>query len=211
MRRIKQENLNTPQAFDEMWQKDSEEGRKFFFDMYRFEGLAEDIPDDGRVIEFGAGCSDFLSFLLNHRTRRRNDDLGQPEMRLGLEAHAIDYSRWAMEYMHRLDPRIQHKVGDFLASGYPSGWFDAVLAGETIEHMEDPQLLVNEMARVTKPGGIYRVTTLLPHLQETSEYHLWEFEPEDLRVIFERAWLGAVVSIKTVGNYFVVTGRVLPE
>jgi len=198
MRRIRQENPNTPQLFDEMWRKDSEVGRKYFFDMYRFQAMADGIPYDGRVVEFGAGCSDFLSYLLNHRMTGPN---------LWLEAYAIDYSKWAMEYMHRLDPRIQHKTGDFFHNGYQSQFFDAVLAGETIEHMEEPELLVAEMARVTKNGGLFRITTPLPHLQSTSEHHVWEFEPSDLLTMFKNHATGnKSARVDVVGNYLVATG-----
>lgn len=37
--------------------------------------------------------------------------------------------------------------------------FDAAVALETIEHIENPRALIRELARVTKPGGIVAVTT----------------------------------------------------
>jgi 2-polyprenyl-3-methyl-5-hydroxy-6-metoxy-1,4-benzoquinol methylase len=41
----------------------------------------------------------------------------------------------------------------------PTRSADAVLAVETIEHLENPRALLREMARITKPGGWVVVTT----------------------------------------------------
>ncbi len=50
---------------------------------------------------------------------------------------------------------------DLNAREYPlaTGSMDAVLAVETIEHLENPRALLREMARVARPGGWLVVTT----------------------------------------------------
>lgn len=42
---------------------------------------------------------------------------------------------------------------------FPSEEFDAVLCFETVEHFDDPERLIGELARVTKPGGTVLITT----------------------------------------------------
>ena len=42
---------------------------------------------------------------------------------------------------------------------FEDGAFDTVLNFETVEHFPEPALLVDDLARVTKPGGILILTT----------------------------------------------------
>ena len=199
MKRIKVQNPNTPEAFDRLWREDMERGRRQF-DLYRFRAMMDEITRPARlrslrIIELGAGCSEFLSFCLNHLTAAG----------FSVQAVGLDYSRWAMEYMRQVDPRVQWMVGDALNTGLPAGSYDAVLCGELIEHLEDPEALVLEMARLTAPLGLFRITTLRPELQSSDAYHVWEFQPDDLLAMFRRH--AAQAEIETVGNYLVVTGR----
>lgn len=183
---------NSREEFNRIWREDMEQGLRQF-DLYRFRGLMEGIPNPSRIIEIGAGCSEFLTFALNHHAPNG-----------GIEAHALDFSDWAMSYMKQVDPRVRWTWGNALASPYPNGYFDAVMAGEIIEHLEEPHKLVEEMARLTRPGGFFRITTLLPHLQATDHWHVWEFEEGDLKGMFEKC---APTTVKVVGNYFIVTGH----
>jgi trans-aconitate methyltransferase len=165
-----------------------EAGRRQF-DLYRFRAMLEGVQL-GWLIEVGAGCSEFPSFALNHVP--------------GLVCDALDYSRWAMEYMRQIDPRVTWYVGDVF-TWQPPTLYDYVLAGEIIEHMEEPATFVERLASFARPrGGMVRLTTLLPHLQSTDPYHLWEFDPADLDYFFRGA--GLTCGWKEVGNYYVVTG-----
>jgi ubiquinone/menaquinone biosynthesis C-methylase UbiE len=185
MERIKQENLNTPEEFDKLWHGDMAANRRQF-DLYRYRALMEGIR--GKVIELGCGCSEFLSFASNHH----------PE----IKATGLDFSKFAIEYMGQIDPRIRWILGNALATGLESDSFDHVVSGELIEHLEEPSKLVAEMKRICKPGGIVRISTLLPHLQATDRYHIWKFWESDLAQLFS---VVGVTTIKTVGNYFIVS------
>ncbi len=62
--------------------------------------------------------------------------------------------------------------------------FDAVLAFEVLEHIEDDQLVLDEMARVLRPGGIVAVSVPL-HAALWSELdeacaHVRRYEPAEL-------------------------------
>ena len=185
MERIKAENLNSPEEFDKLWLDDMKSNRRQF-DLYRFRALMEGVK--GRVIELGCGCSEFLSFMKNHYP--------------AVEAWGLDYSKFAISYMPMIDPQIKWILGNALDTKLPAAHFDCVLAGELIEHLDQPEKLVAEMARICKPGGFIRISTLLPQLQDSDIYHVWRFSHEDLRNLFSPA---GIVTIKVEGNYFIVT------
>ena len=49
---------------------------------------------------------------------------------------------------------IEVKLGDALNLEYEDACFDAVVANEVISHMRDPDIFIQEMNRVLRPGGI---------------------------------------------------------
>ncbi len=51
--------------------------------------------------------------------------------------------------------RIRYEVGNFMASPFAAGTFDAVTATSVIEHGYDPTRLLAEVSRVLKPGGYF--------------------------------------------------------
>jgi 2-polyprenyl-3-methyl-5-hydroxy-6-metoxy-1,4-benzoquinol methylase len=56
-------------------------------------------------------------------------------------------------------------VGSLLELPFEDGKFDVVMSSEVIEHTDDPQLAVRELARVVRPGG---------HIVVTSPCRLWQ-------------------------------------
>lgn len=77
----------------------------------------------------------------------------------------------------------------------PAETFDAVVAGELLEHLRDPQQLVAEIRRVLRPGGTfvasvpnaYRLKNRLRFLggraPEHDPTHLQMFSPADVRAL----------------------------
>ena len=51
------------------------------------------------------------------------------------------------------DPRVQFVVGDALALMWPANSCDATVSGLVLNFVSDPQAMVIEMVRVTRPGG----------------------------------------------------------
>jgi len=190
MRRLQDGNPNTPEAFDTVWRLEMEAGRKQF-DLYRFRAMMAGILPGAKVIELGCGCSEFLSFLLNHRQ--------------GVTATGLDYSAWAVAYMHQVDPRVAWQRGDALTTGYPDGAFDVVLAGELVEHLDRPQELIAEMARLCRPAGFIRITTPIEAIAARDAYHVWSLGEADLVELFRCSSLPSM-KVENVGDYWVATG-----
>ena len=74
MERIKAENLNSPEEFDKLWRGSMERNERQF-DLYRYRAMMQGAS--GSVIELGCGCSEFLSFLLNHQGRSEERRVGK--------------------------------------------------------------------------------------------------------------------------------------
>jgi SAM-dependent methyltransferase len=101
--------------------------------------------------------------------------------------------------------------GDLLAARFPAAHFDLVYMGDVLEHAHDCRAVVDEAARILKPGGlIYLRGPITTHSLARSlalglygalgrtlvlrevPYHLWEFRPGSLRRLMEDAGLRVV-------------------
>jgi SAM-dependent methyltransferase len=73
----------------------------------------------------------------------------------GNEAVAMDVDQPALEYV-RQHLGVETVWGDFATSlPFDDGRFDAVVAGETLEHMPYPTIFLAEVRRVLAPGGLF--------------------------------------------------------
>lgn len=179
MKRLHQENLNTVAYYDKMWQQPD----VYNFDPTRLQALAKLINKGDNVIELGAGLFGTVQYAY--------------ETHLVPATYiALDYSSKAkeivLERISKISPNgssFAYVVGDASKKTSFSGkQFNVVIAGEVIEHMEDPAALVCEMARLCKPGGWMTISTVNTKCKNAKklEYpeHLWEFEPQDLIDLF---------------------------
>lgn len=75
---------------------------------------------------------------------------------------------------------------------FPDESFDVVVSGQTLEHAEKPWILVKEMARVLKPGGI--VCWIAPwrfhvHRDELCPYDRWRILDDGMKTLIKEAGL----------------------
>ena len=96
-----------------------------------------------RLLDIGSGAGSLL----------------EAARRSGWEAVGVEVSRTAVEHVRGLGFDVHW--GELGGADYPAGYFDVVTASEVIEHVADPQALINEIARVLRPGGLLWATT--PH------------------------------------------------
>ena len=91
-----------------------------------------------RLLEVGCGSGAHLEYYC-----RGNDVI------------AMDVDKPALEVVsERLG--VKTVWGDFATSlPFDSGTFDAVVAGETLEHMPYPTIFLGEIRRVLRPGGLF--------------------------------------------------------
>jgi SAM-dependent methyltransferase len=115
-----------------------------FIDETKIRHLRPLLPPGGNAIEIGAGSGRLL-------------------IRAGLERPyrlvALDYAAYAMRAVRENARRARRDVdlalGDARALPFGDATFDVVLSGGLLEHFRDPRPVLEEMARVLRPGGLF--------------------------------------------------------
>ena len=116
----------------------------------------------GRILEAGCGAGRFIRTI----TQARPD----------LTAYGADISPNAIRRAQTYDDGVTYSVGSLAHLPYPDGYFDIVVLFDVLEHVENPCLALNELARVLRPGGLFH--GLIPCEGQAGTLHwlLWKIQ-----------------------------------
>jgi len=96
----------------------------------------------------------------------------------------IDIDTGAVQYArkHYKAPNLEFSETDVTRTGLETGTFDVICSFETIEHLNDIGLYLNEIKRLLRPNGTYIVST--PKVPKTTHdpqnpHHTVEFSRKD--------------------------------
>jgi SAM-dependent methyltransferase len=79
--------------------------------------------------------------------------------------------------------------------------FDVVICAQVLEHVAEPQQVINEMGRVLKPNGRLYLTAPQSWCQHQKPYDFFRYTSYGLNFLFENARLQSE-SIQPMGGYF---------
>ena len=99
-------------------------------------------------------------------------------------------------------PGVDVVLANSEANPFPDGSFDAVISANTLEHTRRPWVIVREMARVLKPGGVMFLLVPMPnaHRYHAEPIDCWRCYTEGMRGLFEEAGL-EVLELYEAGDH----------
>lgn len=166
MIRLNNKNINTPEFFNSKFK-----GTLGMSDMERFQKLAKNYKGGSYV---DVGCWDSpMPLILAERYPKEH-------------IYALDFADEVVHFLGDRIPQVLYQlIGSCYSLPFSNGSVDYVVAGELIEHLEDPALFIKEALRVLKKDGWLAIST--PHIehQKTNRIggaqHLWSFDRDDLQ------------------------------
>lgn len=120
-------------------------------------------------------------------------------------AIGVDVSKQAIRVARKRcgSDQLAFSVADGANLPFKDGTFDVVTAFQVIEHLANPDRLIQEVKRVLSPDGLAILTTpnsrvrLQPGMKPWNEFHVREFDAKELREL-----LAAYFRVVTVRGLF---------
>lgn len=97
------------------------------------------------ILNLGTGEGDYDRMIASHCRHLTAVDINQRD---------IDYAR----ELNRDVTNLDYGLADALNLKFPDHSFDVVVSVEVIEHVGNPEQMINEIQRVLKPGGLLMIT-----------------------------------------------------
>jgi len=185
MKRLAIKNINTPEEYDRIYQE-----RKKYpdeFDIKRWKMLIDKFKG-GSLIDLGT-----LDSFVPHYALVKYPDA---------QVWGLDFAKKTIQELKKKYPRVKYIYGGLYRTGLKNEYFDYVVAGEVIEHLEYPERFLMEAFRILKPGGFLALSTPLEETKAgevDKERHLWSFSQEDLYTLLKPY---GKVKIKILGSRY---------
>lgn len=128
-----------------------ESGSRSDAHIYRYKFACDYIRPGDRVLDAACGLG-YGSHIIAHQSKAKSV-LGVDGSRFAIEYANATYVNESTKYMEGYLP-------DALSS-YSDASFDIIISFETLEHVENPELVLNEFYRLLSPGG--RLITSVPN------------------------------------------------
>jgi SAM-dependent methyltransferase len=157
------------------------------------QALADDyIPRiaSGRVIDLGCGAGDSVD-----QFRSVNPQV---------DWTGVDIER-SPEVASRRRTDATFATFDGINLPLPDASIDAVYCKQVLEHVRDPQPLLQEVARVLRPGGVFAGST--SQLEPFHSYSTWNYTPYGLKLLLERAGLEAIEFRPGIDSLALIVNR----
>ncbi len=123
---------------------------------------------NGNTLDFGAGSAKYKSIIIPHTKSYTSFDM--------IPGEHIDI------------------VGDALKPPFQDASFDTVVSTQMLEHVEKPWVVVHEMGRILKPGGICIVTApfLVPYHADPHDF--FRYTTQGMESLFKNEGFSIIES-----------------
>jgi len=177
MKKAQSFNINTKEYWEDNYKEVISMGEDYYLENFLLKDqikapvIASHIEDGSSVVDLGCGRGHVLNVISKVR----------PECVLT----GLDFSETILDEAHVRYPTINFIKGDLYHSPFKDNEFDYAISTQCLEHLDDPELAIKEMARIVKTGGKAMLTTPYADSQPNKE-HYWNFEYEDLENMFNK-------------------------
>lgn len=178
MKSLNKININTSRYWDDIYQNEvARERMRANYERYIL--LANYAYEKDVILDIGCGSGDQCSLIQDIR----------PETKV----FGIDISPVGILMAQSRYPKMNFKIASANKTGFKDNYFDLVICGETLEHLEEPEKAIKEAARIVKKGKRYLISCPFNEDKKTRENeHLWSFDGNDLNEIcrkyFKKVW-----------------------
>lgn len=165
-----------------------EKRRQFHLQRYRF---ACSYVNDRTVVDVACGTG-YGSRLLREEGRAKS-------------VTGIDIDQGAIIYAdrkHKVDG-VVFKVASADHTEEQSGLYDAVISFETIEHVPDDRAMLDEFARILKPGGLLVCSTPNGWPVDISQHHLRTYDMDAISEVLGRKFVVEKFYNQNSGSDFI--------
>ncbi|HSR88881.1 MAG TPA: class I SAM-dependent methyltransferase [Candidatus Udaeobacter sp.] len=100
-----------------------------------------ELKSGAKVLELGCGAGQFIREI--------------KKIRPDLDCYGCDISQHAIALAKQADDGVSYDLSTENNSTYADNFFDAVLIFDVLEHVENPSLILSEVNRVLKSGGVF--------------------------------------------------------
>jgi ubiquinone/menaquinone biosynthesis C-methylase UbiE len=176
--RILQTNLNTAGYWDTAYRAEEQAAHARLFGLrlervlYWVRVRAAETPDLFTFLDVGCGLCDLAKRVCAE----------QPTA----VPYGVDISPVAVAHGRAAFPTGRFEVADAAQLPFAAHSFDFVWCGETLEHVEDPDAVVRETARVAAPQSLIVLSTPYKNAIGGPE-HVWSHDTDDML-----RWLGLI-------------------
>lgn len=170
MERIRDKNINTPEYWNEHYANDAalEADKNRGGNKCKFASVLEELTElrSKMILDIGCFNGNFYNFLFNS---------GRDVKKFT----GIDHSEKLISMAKNRFPRHEWIISDYSKLPFENNIFDIVTAMEILEHVDNPDKLIEEAFRVCKESGIVIVTVPNRLLVDDQE-HVWKYETSDI-------------------------------
>lgn len=191
MERVNNENINSAEYWDQIYAQERRSGKRRIDDerLLYVVNQAKDNwqyhpTEDPLFLDVGCGDGEFLRFFHAYLPTWKK--------------YGVDITPKTIDFARLDNPGMQFRTANVDDLPFEP-IFDVVFMGETLEHLERPEEAIEQLFKVTKPGGYVIISTPNEHANYSPE-HIHEFTIGEVIAMMEKYGKVKYHDIRAVCN-----------